>query len=512
MKKYIIALLWLFLASCSGFLEEYSQDQAYVRSYKDLDELLVGETYMETVFGSDGDTYYPYVHLMADETQENLKVDFYGERDYNEYQKKYFGYVTWQNRVGLAVDKLSTKAEDTDWNRLYKHINLANMILYEIDNQNAENDNDREAINRIRGEAYFLRAAYYFTLVNLFGQPYQPAIASTALGVPVKTSEAIEDKTFPRETLKTVYDLIIGDLELAAKNLDGIARKSIYRANITAVRLLQSRMYLYMQNWEEAAKYAQLCLDLQSDLVDLNTFDGSKAFAEASSPELIFSMGGNNIPRMLNGQFAGLSVSSGLVKCYTSDDLRLRFFLTKLEDGEYYDCNKYVKQDATNNANVSESFMFRTAEAWLNLAEAYACMGGDYEKEARIALDHLKRHRIMTGSFKETILSGDDLIEEIRVERRKELCFEGHRWFDLRRYTVSEKKPFTGFIQNTYSEYSYMFDEWEWWYYWDVVSSSTYELTADDPSWTLQIPYEVLQFEGIISNLRHERAPVSVKN
>ena len=29
MKKYIIALLWLFLASCSGFLEEYSQDQAY---------------------------------------------------------------------------------------------------------------------------------------------------------------------------------------------------------------------------------------------------------------------------------------------------------------------------------------------------------------------------------------------------------------------------------------------------------------------------------------------------
>ena len=502
----------MFLASCSGFLEEYSQDQAYVRSYKDLDELLVGETYMETVFGSDGDTYYPYVHLMADETQENLKVDFYGERDYNEYQKKYFGYVTWQNRVGLAVDKLSTKAEDTDWNRLYKHINLANMILYEIDNQNAYNDNDREAINRIRGEAYFLRAAYYFTLVNLFGQPYQPAIASTALGVPVKTSEAIEDKTFPRETLKTVYDLIIGDLELAAKNLDGIARKSIYRANITAVRLLQSRMYLYMQNWEEAAKYAQLCLDLQSDLVDLNTFDGSKAFAEASSPELIFSMGGNNIPRCLNGQFAGLSVSSGLVKCYTSDDLRLRFFLTKLEDGEYYDCNKYVKQDATNNANVSESFMFRTAEAWLNLAEAYACMGGDYEKEARIALDHLKRHRIMTGSFKETILSGDDLIEEIRVERRKELCFEGHRWFDLRRYTVSEKKPFTGFIQNTYSEYSYMFDEWEWWYYWDVVSSSTYELTADDPSWTLQIPYEVLQFEGIISNQRHERAPVSVKN
>lgn len=197
--------------------------------------------------------------------------------------------MTWQNRVGLTVDRLSTKAEDADWDRLYKHINLANMILYEIEKQHVENDDDRKAISRIRGEAYFLRAAYYFILVNLYGEPYQASIAETALGVPVKTSEAIEDNMFPRETLKTVYDLIISDLELAAKNLEGISRKSIYRANITAVRLLQSRVYLYMQNWEEAAKHAQLCLDLQSELVDLNTFGNSEtAFATASSPELIF--------------------------------------------------------------------------------------------------------------------------------------------------------------------------------------------------------------------------------
>ena len=39
-KTYLIGLLWLLLASCSDFLEEYSQDQAYVQSYNDLDELL----------------------------------------------------------------------------------------------------------------------------------------------------------------------------------------------------------------------------------------------------------------------------------------------------------------------------------------------------------------------------------------------------------------------------------------------------------------------------------------
>ena len=499
---YLISLLCVVLASCSDFLKEYSPDQAYVRNYKDLDELLVGETYMKTVFGSESDSYYPYVHLMADDTQEN-NIEDWGDIDFNSFQKKYFGYVTWQYRVGYSVDKLSTTAEDSDWNKLYKHINLANMVLYEIDRQKAETDDDRQAIARIRGEAYFLRAAYYFTLVNLYGQPYQPSIAATALGVPVKTSAVIEDQMFPRESLETVYTLIIEDLEHAAENLEGITRKSIYRANITAVRLLQSRVYLYMQNWVEAAKYAQLCLDLQSDLIDLNTFDGSsKAFAETDSPEIIFSMGGNNIPNMFTVLFAGLSVSEDLKKCYKNGDLRSQYFLT--EDGwnGYWDCNKFVRQGETNNADVSDNFMFRTAEAWLNLAEAYACMGKSNEQTARKALDHLRTHRIETSAYKETTLSGDDLIEEIRTERRRELCFEGHRWFDLRRYTVSEKQPFTGAIRNTYTEYSD----------WEVSSVTTYELKAGDPSWTLQIPYEVLRFEELTPNRRNERAPISTEN
>jgi len=216
---------------------------------------------------------------------------------------------------------------------------------------------------------------------------------------------------------------------------------------------------------------------------------------------------------MLNDQFAGLSASADLIECYTQNDLRRQFFLTEVEYTEYYDCNKYVKQEATNNANVSDNFMFRTAEAWLNLAEAYACMGGENnEQEARTALDRLRQHRIETSHYEATALSGDALIEEIRAERRRELCFEGHRWFDLRRYTVSEKAPFTGSIRNTYSEYDYFWDDWEWKYYWDVSSSSTYELTAGDPAWTLQIPYEVLQFEELTPNPRHERAPISTEN
>ncbi len=503
MNKIYIAVLCCFVCwSCSDFLKEYSQDQAYIRSYKDLDELLIGETYMETNFGSEI-AYFPYLQLMADETRENI-VTTWDMPDWDQYVKKYFGYVTWQYRAGYSPDKLTTSSEDTYWNKVYKHINLANMILDEIDKQEAPAEEDRQAVARIRGEAYFLRAAYYFLMANLYCQPYEASKAAATPGIPLKTTYYIEDKLFPRGTLDKVYALIIGDLEKAAENLTGVPRKSVYRANLTAVRLLQSRVYLYMQNWEKAAEYAQLCLDLQSDLTDLNTFSDSRAFAEAESPEVIFSMGGNNIPRMLNNLFAGLSVSESLQKSYKRGDLRTKYFITYCGgDNEAWDCNKYVPQTSTQNANVSEIYLFRTAEAWLNLAEAEACMGSVHEERARQALDQLCKKRIQAGSWQATSLSGDALIQEIRDERRREFCFEGHRWFDLRRYTVAEKAPFTGMIRNTYSLLEDMFE---------ISSISTYELPAGDPAWTLQIPWEVIEFEELTPNPRNERAPVSVEN
>lgn len=499
--KYLIYICCITFMSCADFLEEYSPDQSYIRSYKDLDELLIGEGYMATSYNNLSSGYYPYIHMMADETRENnIEIEDYWEEDFNRFQQKYFGYVTWQYRVGYTVDKLSTNKEDEDWNKLYKHINIANMILWEIDKQEANTDEARQAVKRIRGEAYFLRAAYYFTLTNLYGTPYVKSTASQTLGVPIKTSPVIEDHMFPRETLEADYNLILSDLEKAADNLKDIPRKSVYRAGITAVRLLQSRVYLYMQNWDKAAEYAQMCLSLQSTLTDMNTMvndESSEAFATADSPEVIFSMGNNNISLMLTNLFAGLSASEGLKACYQRDDLRTKFFLSPKDDSSYWICNKYVKLNATNNPDVSDNFMFRTAEAWLNLAEASACKGD--EQTAKQALEELRKNRIELNSYKAIEKNGDELINEIRQERRRELCFEGHRWFDLRRYTVSEKAPFTGSIRNTYTDYGD----------WSVNYIQTYELKAGDPSWTLQIPYEVVQFEQLTPNPRNERAPIA---
>ena len=69
-----IAAQTLLLQSCSSFLEEYSQDNDYVRTWNDLDELLIGNCYMPVVEGeafSAQANYGSFLHYLADELEEN---------------------------------------------------------------------------------------------------------------------------------------------------------------------------------------------------------------------------------------------------------------------------------------------------------------------------------------------------------------------------------------------------------------------------------------------------------
>ena len=128
MRKYILlGLIVALTASCSNFLEEYSQDLSKVESYTDLDELLIGDGYWRpgriyvanSMFNSEYD-YLQALHLMTDELEifrKTWEVDQYVQEDY-------FGYITWQRQVGSTYKGTTINAEDRDWNELYKRINV----------------------------------------------------------------------------------------------------------------------------------------------------------------------------------------------------------------------------------------------------------------------------------------------------------------------------------------------------------------------------------------------------
>ena len=107
-------------------------------------------------------------------------------------------------------------------------------------------------------------------------------------------------------------------------------------------------------------------------------------------------------------------------------------------DPQYY-FYAYYSPTSFNHVDISDKFCFRAAEAYLIKAEAEAYMG--HEDAARQALNTLRAQRYAPGTDYAVTATGDDLIKTIRNERERELCLEGQRWFDLRRYRVCQVLP-----------------------------------------------------------------------
>ncbi len=502
---FFVFLLLSTLTSCDSFLEEYSQDLAKVESWEDLDELLLGDGYLQTSrFGSNADIHdnLPIIHFMSDELKQN-ETEPMG--DYLGYHTDMFSYFTWQRELGYN-DHMKWKGGDAKWwDSFYTHINTVNQIIVEIDKQDAAREEDIKNKDRVKGEACFLRAAYYFLLVNLYGKPYSDANASLP-AVPVKTTEYIQDIEYEKATVKETYDQILADLDMAEQLLEGKSRKSVYRADYNAVLLFKARVYLYMQNWQKAAEYAQKVLDRKSDLLNLNRVTEGTDCLYGSSPETIFVMGGYPIAvafQDVHSTTWGTTrcswlISDEMMALYDKNDCRTKLYIGKTEYAKDYPVLMKVSGQRsvyTKDQTVSDCFTLRTPEAYLIKAEANAYMGND--KAAQEALHTLLQYRMKTSE--PVTVTGDDLVSLVRDENAREFLLEGHRWFDLRRYTVCKGHEYSKPIEHKHV----ILDG----YYLD--SYNVYRLEANDNAYTLPVPRAVSKFQVSLSaNDRPDRKSI----
>lgn len=515
---YIYLSVAVLLSSCSNFLKEYSQDTDYIDSWKDLNETLIGDCYMTNFatrsISESSDLQY-FIHFLGDELAECTD-------SYNNYsmayddKEKVFGMYTWQARSGQNDTYTGYNKENDNWTQCYKYINVANNIIYSLADIPQNTEEEKLGALKVDGEARFLRAYYYFWLVNLYAKPYVASTAKTDLGVPVKVSEKVENKYFQRNTVQEVYDQILVDLLQAETDLEQYgSQPSVFRADVSAVRFLLSRVYLYMQNWSKASEYAQKVLDVHPDLVALNNLKIGAAFLSTSSVETIFSMGGNSLPCFTTYKFKSFKISDDMYNLYSNNDLRKTHFVyhngtfngyAKLDvkgtdlpadtDPSYY-FHAYESPWYYNRSEVSDKFLFRSAEAYLIKAEAEAYLG--HEDVARSLVEKLRSFRYAPGSDYTVKETGEALVKLIRDERAKELLLEGQRWFDLRRYGVCEKYPESKKIVHSY------------YYYVDRLSTEktechTFTLGPNDWGYTLPIPEEVIEFNtGMQNNQRGKR-------
>jgi len=124
----------------------------------------------------------------------------------------------------------------------------------------------------------------------------------------------------------------------------------------------------------------------------------------------------------------------------------------------------------------------RVSEAYLNRAEAYVLSEQANKNTLALAdLNELRRHRIV--GYKDVVIADEtELLAEIRKERYVELCYEGHRWFDLRRYGMPS-------ISHDYKARP-------------NLSWVTYTLREKDPLYTLPFPTTVFK-----NNIQLEQNP-----
>ncbi|WP_294470266.1 RagB/SusD family nutrient uptake outer membrane protein [uncultured Bacteroides sp.] len=352
----------------------------------------------------------------------------------------------------------STTGTELGWGYYYQNIYYANAIINKKDEITEGNETD---INQLVGEAYIMRGYMHFLLVNLYGQPYTKEGAPSSKAIPLKLSLDLEEIP-TRNTVEEVYTSILSDIENARKLIN---RKEWetgynYRFNTLSIDALESRVRLYKGEWQEAYNAAERVLAQKSTLEDYNKGTDFQMPNFYNSVESITAYENVYDRSCINASLA----TPAFVRMFDEQDLRPKEYFGEADnenDGNY----KIIKVKETTQYKCT----FRTAELYLNAAEAAAQLG--MLSEARSRLLELMEKRYTSAGYiqkKDEVnaMSQAELITEILNERARELAFEGHRWFDLRRTTRPELRK--------------------------IIDGQTLVLSQNDERYTLNIPQKVI--------------------
>lgn len=359
-------------------------------------------------------------------------------------QSDVFNYLhTDRNEANLSYSKGL-------WTGEYNIIVTINELL-----DNVPKDETDTVILEAKAEALFMRAFSYFTLVRFYGMPYyqQPGVNP---GVPIITTSTTDNATAPRSTVKETYDQIISDLN-AAIPLFKTNRGSSY-GSLYAARALLSRVYLYMGGTFNSpdAGFNQLAVTNATSVINSgvysllensdyegyytlqNTDNNEDIFATntlSASTSGLVAIAGYYVPIANMAPSGTYAPSPDLLSLIGPDDLRSNFYSSaSFPLSQYNDALATNKYDLARVGFSSKSpgRHLRLGEVYLNRAEAYVKLGMNAE-----ALADVNVIRERAGLAALTGLTGQTLFDEILLQRRIELAFEGQIGFDYYRNGLS---------------------------------------------------------------------------
>lgn len=345
------------------------------------------------------------------------------------------------------------------WRSPWVGIGQCNILIHALEGQELEHGGLKE---RSLAEAYFLRAHYYFVLVRLYG------------GLPLRTEpyNPGESTDIARSSIEETYAQIIADCQRA---IDLLPAKSQYnsdnvgRASRDAALTMMADILLTLapQNQSYYSQVVSLCDQVTALGYDLSqcAYEDNFDATINNGPESIFEVQfsgnteydfwGNNPqsswlstfmgPRnadFVAGGYGWNQPTQEFVDQYEPGDLRKDMtilyegcpdFDGKAYRSSYsntgYNVRKFLVTKSISpeyNTNPQNFVVYRYADVLLMKAEALNEQG-----QTAQAADVLNIVRQRAGLANVANLTQEAMREKIIHERRIELAFEGHRWFDM---------------------------------------------------------------------------------
>lgn len=333
------------------------------------------------------------------------------------------------------------------YSEVYALINSANLIIENVKDSPLLNETERQ---QVIAEALACRAYSHYIVALLYAQNYSFTPDASHKGIIYDTSTITAGIDFPaRLSLAESYLLMKKDMESSLslftdKQALPYGEPNTYFNRITTASLF-ARIALQMNDWETAYSYADTViaecgLTIMKDTMYVKEWEDP----EASLSETIFEL---STPKDSDGKpsssvahefyiyndsknYNDFIASGDLLDLYAANDIRREMFLEVLlptsvngiiSDQVYYFTRKFQVEKAMPAVRLSEMYLIRS--------EAAARKDNPDITKARIDLN-----RIRYRAGLDPLISDENLLEEIFLERRRELAFENFLFYDLARY------------------------------------------------------------------------------
>lgn len=376
----------------------------------------------------------------------------------------------WANNVYNEIHRWTIHSGTYEtgnlWGTIYPALHRCNVFLANIDKvpvlsgENAETVGARK--KTLKAHIQALRAMFMFDALRI----YCKYDLNDPLGLPFVTAPTTEIM-HKRKSVQETYNQIVQDLNDAAANIGEDNATGMTRVNKYFIAALQSRVYLYFKKWDLAIAAADKVMSVASFGYETTGANLLKVWRDDNSAkEIIFRPAITEINEAKYFSYGVWLISDDVARnkpnpdfiapkafaeSFSTADLRRAIYFRKDSVRNYkkdslYVINKYPGNPAYASwqEKCNAPKILRYAEVALNKMEAAYYIDKSVSKTL---LKALRAARI--PGYDGTIVDAYDdvtLLNQIREERRKELAYEGHRFFDLKRWGL-------GFTRNREGDY-----------------------------------------------------------